>query len=182
MGKFALVFLFVLLGGCYPRFEHPLTPVTTSSYDQCLAGAWGLDSIGDEQEEGMFFHFGKAQGGEFELVTVSYSRSGSMEVKEITGHSSVTSAGSFLNLREIMDGKELYIYFWYEPSNSQLIIRPLDVERISDSLETGVLQGDVEKDYVTSKPAEIISYFEQMGESLFMQDKMIFSRVTESRC
>jgi hypothetical protein len=182
MRKFALVFLFVLLAGCYPRFEQPLTVVGVSSYDECLAGAWKLDSIGDEQEDDMVFHFGRAEGGEFELVTVSYSRSGSMEVKEITGHSSVTSVGSFLNLKEIIDGKELYIYLWYELANSQLIIRPLDPESISGALETGILQGDVEKDYVTSDASQIIAYFEQVGENLFMEDKMIFSRITERRC
>lgn len=182
MGKLALVFLFVLLGGCYPRFEQPLTAVDVSSYDQCLAGAWRLDSIGDEQEDDLIFHFGRTDGGGFELVTISYSRNDEIRIETMDGHSSSTSVGSFLNIKEAIDDKELYTYLWYELSNSQLVIRPLDTERISEALETGKLQADAENDYVTSEPGETIAYFEQIGEDLFEEDKMIFSRVTERRC
>ena len=182
MGKFALVFLLVLLGGCYPRFEQPLTAVTASSYDKCLAGAWKLDSIGDEQEDDMIFHFGRGEGGAFEIVTISYSRNDDIRMETMDGHSSSTSVGSFLNIKEVIDDKELYTYLWYELSNSQLVIRPIDPESISDALETGKLQADAESDYITNDPSQIITYFEQAGENLFAEDKMLFSRITERRC
>ncbi|MCF6293107.1 MAG: hypothetical protein L3J04_06920 [Robiginitomaculum sp.] len=182
MGKFALVFLLVLLGGCYPRFEEPLTAVTASSYDKCLAGAWRLDSIGDEQEDDLIFHFGRGEGGAFEIVTISYSRNDEIRIETMDGHSSSTSVGSFLNIKEVIDDKELYTYLWYELSNLQLVMRPIDPDVISAALDTGKLQADAQSDYITSDPSEIIAYFAQAGEDLFAEDKMLFSRITKSRC
>jgi len=100
----------------------------------------------------------------------------------MNGHSSSTSVGSFLNIKEVIDDKELYTYLWYELSNSQLVIRPIDPDVISAALDTGKLQADAQSDYITSDPSQIIAYFEQAGESLFAEDKMLFSRVTERRC
>jgi len=181
MNWMASIFLVIVLGGCYPNFQQPLTPLSVNSYDPCLSGAWLLGAIDNEDEDDLILHFGRGDGGEFELVSTSLKQSGRLEVETIFGHVSKTRAGNFLNFKETKDDKTFYYVLGFSLLDDQLLLRPLNTSIFSEALKSGRLKGDEETAMIINSPAEVISFFEEAGTGLFT-DEMSFSRLSKKLC
>ena len=176
-----LIFMIVLLVGCYPGFKQPLTPLATDSYQPCLLGSWQLETIGDEDEDDLILHFGRAEAGGFEALSVSFSQSGRLDKETVFGHISETDMGDFINFRETKNDKTAYYVMGFTLLDNQLSLRPLNTSLFTKALEDGRLQADEQSTIINNSPDEILEFFEEMAKDLFA-DEMLFLRISKSMC
>ncbi len=135
-------FLVVLLTGCLPYADHPLTDAGAQKNDPSVFGTWYWQ---DEHETG-FVHIGTDEtAGSLRVVMVDLDDDGSLDVSEFSGHTSSLEGNAYLNLKWLRpEGKATgFFLVKYRATEAALAIAIASEEVFRDAVEAGSLKGQV---------------------------------------
>ncbi|MFH1156723.1 MAG: hypothetical protein V1793_23210 [Pseudomonadota bacterium] len=146
MRPYLLLILFMLMAGCVPYSEHPLTPPDNGSIDAELLGTW----FWKEKDESGYIHVGLEQKTRLlRVLMVAFNRNNELDESEFSGHTSFLSGNRYLNLKWVRPGADAangYMLIRYRVEPGRLGIAMMDNVPLEKAIRSGAIAGSVEKE------------------------------------
>jgi hypothetical protein len=170
------LWLAVVLGGCIPYSDNPLTPPDKQAPDAAILGTWFVH----EEGETVFLHMGideKSKG--LRVVMVEFDRDGEVKTSELTGHTSRLQDKTYLNLRwdRPAESETGYLFVKYQILGERIGFGLIRSDAVEKAIRENGILGKIDE---TQKPAAIRltdssgklrAYFQQHDAALFEELK-----------
>jgi hypothetical protein len=190
--------LLIFLASCYPQFKNPIPPPPEQKADHQILGTWvGTNESGSKEQLSIF----QRSSGWIDVVYIndidSRESKDGINVVVFEGYSTFVNKQKFLCLRfrekdwEGRDREAEDFYFlivnYDTPSDDELIIKLLSLQKVKELIKEGKLKGEVvkrgrysDKVTVTSSSDELIEAISREGVGAFIEqdedDILVFSR------
>lgn len=157
----AVTGLVMLLGGCLPESENPLTPPELAIEAPELIGLWRAPI----EDAMLFVHVLRGDGGQLHVVTVAHEADGSGDTELYVAHVSETGGRRFVNLLPAdAAAPQRYVFVGYDVAGATLTLHLLSSEALAAAIDAGALAGEVDEtglglDVRLTGPGEQIAAF-----------------------
>lgn len=145
MRQFIISFLAILITGCVPLSDNPLTDRDKENMDSSLYGTWYWKA---ENESG-YLHIGLDHGSKLlRIVMLDIDKQAELELSEFLGHTSVLGENKYLNLKEVSLANKAgsgYLFVKYDTQGDVVAISILGNNTVKKAIEEGKLKGHVIK-------------------------------------
>lgn len=177
--RFLLVSMaIVVLFGCVPSSDNPLTEPDKDLIDSSISGTWFWHG---DAESG-YIHIGLDKETKLlRLLMTEFDRDGTMEASEFIGHTSAINGHRYLNLKYVHpaeEGVSGYLLVKYDLKDARLGIGLMSNGAVEKAIKNGKLKGIVEKGKwsttvrITEAPQRLRTFVLQNDNALFPE--MVF--------
>ena len=168
------VFFLLILTGCIPQSDNPLTDPQKQPIDTSLFGTWFWR---DNNEIG-YLHFGLDQASKLlRVMMIVFKGNGNLEVSEFTGHTSAVNHNKYLNLKRVRPVSNItsYIFVKYKVKDNSLGVSLPASEVYEQAIKNGSLNGIVKKGIfrISEKPEGLRRFIIQNDKDLFKDMKYL---------
>lgn len=170
---------FLLLAGCIPDAENPLTAPDKASLDHSLLGTWGWQ----EDDESGFIHIGlDERSRRLRVVMVDFDKEREIEISAFIGHTSSLDGKKYLNLKWDHPAQADiagYIIVKYRVNSTSLGIALMDGNVVETAIESGSLDGSLEKGkasyqlHITAGQNRLRAFVVENDKALFPEMKYV---------
>ena len=176
MRYFLIFFSIVLVLGCVPYSDHPITSPDKKHLDSSILGTW----FWKDKDESGYIHIGLDEKSKLlRLMMLEFDRHGELEASEFSGHTSSLNGNKYLNLKWLRPvQKEItgYIFLKYVVSSDSLCIAFMDSDVAEKAINDKSLRGKVENDK-GSLSVHITEGQKKLQDFIIQKDKELFSEV-----
>ena len=171
-----IAFLIIVLSGCVPYSDSPLTVPGKEQIDSSIFGTWFWK---DENESG-YIHIGLDEESKLlRLLMLEFERDGEIEVSEFSGHTSSLEGNTYLNLKWVRPAQDKitgYMFIKYVVSPGSLGIALMDSKVAETAIKKGSLKGKVKKDGGSSS-VRITEGQKKLRKFILREDKELFPEI-----
>lgn len=163
----------LVMFGCVPYSDNPLTEPDKDLIDGSILGTWFWQ---DDVESG-YIHIGLNKETKLlRLFMTEFNRDGTMEASEFAGHTSAINGHRYLNLKYVHPAEECvsgYLLVKYDLKNARLGIALMSNGAVEKAINNGRLKGVVEKGKwsttvrITEAPGRLQAFVLQNDSALF---------------
>jgi hypothetical protein len=163
----------VVIFGCVPSSDNPLTKPDKDLIDGSISGTWFWH---DDAESG-YIHIGLDKKTKLlRLLMVEFDRDGTMEASEFIGHTSAINGHRYLNLKYVQpaeEGASGYLLVKYDIKDARLGIALMSSGVVEKAIKNGGLKGVVKKEKwsttvrITEAPQRLRAFVLENDSSLF---------------
>lgn len=167
-------FLLVLIAGCVPYSDTPLTDPHKEPMDTALYGTWFWR---DGNETG-YVHIGLDKESMLaRVIMIELDGEGKLEVSEFTGHSSSVGHNKYLNLKWVRPSSKTsgYMFVKYQVEGDSLGVSLSASEVFERAVRNGSLKGTVEKDktfstvHITEEQGKLQQFIRENDGELYKE-------------
>jgi hypothetical protein len=173
MRHFFLAVLLLLLVGCVPYSDNPLTDPGEQEIDSLILGTWFWK---DDNESG-YIHIGVAEESHvLRFVMVVFDKDGGLDTSQFSGHTSSLGENTYLNLCPANDPGG-YMFVKYSVNHETLSISLMDTDPVKKAITNGSLNGEVKKErwsssiHITEEKRKLQQFVLRNDEALFPETK-----------
>jgi len=145
MRQFIIAFLAILITGCVPLSDNPLTDPDKENMDSSLYGTWYWKA----KDESGYLHIGLDHRSKLlRIVMLDIDKQAELELSEFLGHTSVLGENKYLNLKKVSLANKTgsgYLFVKYDIQGDLLAISILGNNTVKKAIEDGKLKGQVTK-------------------------------------
>ena len=168
------VFFLLIMTGCIPQSDNPLTDPRKQPIDASLFGTWFWR---DNNEIG-YLHFGLDQASNLlRVMMIVLKGNGNLEVSEFTGHTSALGHSKYLNLKQVRPVSNItgYIFVKYKVMDNSLGISLPTSEVYEQAIKNGLLNGIIEKGIfrISENPQGLRRFIIKNDKDLFKDMKYL---------
>lgn len=163
----------LVMFGCVPYSENPLTEPDKDLIDGSIVGTWFWN---DDVESG-YIHIGLNKGTKLLRVFMTeFDRDETMEASEFAGHTSTINGHRYLNLKYVHpaeEGVSGYLLVKYDLKDARLGIALMSNGVVEKAIKDGRLKGVAEKGKwsttvrITEAPGRLRAFVLQNDNALF---------------
>jgi hypothetical protein len=151
MRYFWWVLFAVVLSGCIPYSDNPLTEPYKENLDPAIMGFWFLH----EEGETLFLHMGideKVKG--LRVVMVEFQKDGGVKTSDLIGHTSRLGNSTYMNLRwdRPADPEAGYLFVKYQVAGERIGLGLIRSNAVEKTIREGKIQGIIDD---TEKPSSV---------------------------
>lgn len=173
MRNFFISFLIILLLGCVPHSDNPLTDPNKEQIDPLVIGTWFWK---DEKESG-YIHIGLDDKSQLlSLIMLEFDKDGQLKVSEFSGHTSSLEGNSYFNLkwkRPVQDEITGYMFMKYIVKSKSLGIALMDNKIVEKAITDQDIRGKVKK-LNWSSSVRITEGSKKLREFILQNDNELF--------
>lgn len=172
MFRLAAVILAMVLAGCVPCSDNPLSDPGESGNDPALLGTW----FWSEEGETGFIHIGTTRESKLlRLLMIDIKEDGKLNRSEFAGHSSFFKGNRYLNLMPLDSEVECNGYWFvkYDFEGDALALFIMDVVVMERAVKSGQLAGEV-KGSGDSSSMRITASQKELREFILSHDAELF--------
>lgn len=139
-----LAALVLLLGGCVPYSEHPLTAPDPVRTDQALFGTW----YWVESNEQGYVHIGtEEESGRMWILMVTMKADGELELSRLAGHVSQIGEHRYLNLKWLGPDSDStdWLTLSYRLEGNALQVAVMSGNPVEEAIVQGRLAGEISR-------------------------------------
>ncbi len=170
----------ILVMGCVPYSDNPLSPPGKEQTDSSLLGTWFWKS----KKESGYVHIGLDKRTELlRVLMVDFEADGEMEVSEFSGHTSSLEGKRYLNLKWLRpseEGRTGYMIIKYLPGPESLGIALMDRTAAENAIKKGSVKGKVTRGELSSS-VRITEGQEELRKFVVGADKELFPEMNYVR-
>ncbi|MGD9365978.1 MAG: hypothetical protein PVH87_09795 [Desulfobacteraceae bacterium] len=167
----------LVMFGCVPSSDNPLTEPDKDLMDGSILGTWFWQ---DEVESG-YIHIGLDHETKLlRLLMTEFDRDGTMEASEFAGHTSAIKGRRYLNLKYVHpaeEGVSGYLLVKYDLKDRRLGIALMDNGTVEKAIKNGRLKGVVEKGK-WSTTVRITEAPQRLRAFVLKNDSVLFPEMT----
>jgi len=164
------VAIMLLLTGCIPYSDNPLSDQSKEALDDSIIGTW----FWNEQDDYGFVHIGKDTDDKTLLITmIEFKNAGRIDTTEFKGHTSRLASHRFLNLKwtKPQDWNKGYIFIKYEVIADTLVFSSPDLSVLEKAVRSGALRGEI----ASSGDVLIHAGQNELRSYIVVNDKALFA-------
>ncbi|GMQ97389.1 MAG: hypothetical protein BMS9Abin15_1106 [Gammaproteobacteria bacterium] len=179
MRYFLLTFLILLLLGCVPGSDNPLTDPDKEKIDLSLLGTWYWK---DENESG-YIHIGLDEKTKLLRIIMSeFNKDGNLKSSELYGHTSSLQGNNYLNLRWVRQEQAEnagYLFIKYTVGPDSLGIALMNNGMVKEAIKAGSLKGKINEGrwsssaYITEDQSKLRKFVLRNDKELFPEMKYL---------
>lgn len=166
----------ILIHGCVPGSDNPLTDANKEQIDSSALGTWFWK---DEKESG-YIHIGvDKRTNLLRIVMVEFDRDRKLKVSELVGHTSSLNGNNYLNLRWVRQDQAEnagYMFVKYTVNQNSLGIAFMSSGGIEKAIKAGSIKGKVNEGNLSSS-VHITEGQSKLKEFILRNDKELFSEM-----
>ena len=164
----------MVLAGCIPYSEYPLTAPGKQEIDREVCGSWYYK---DEKSYG-YIHMGvNKETHRLDIIVVEFDNTGNMKISEFSGHTSILAGNRYFNLKEIRpNSSPAYFFVKYRVEKSFLAISIMDADAVASAIEKGDIEGTVSKGQylssvrMTADKKKLQQFIKDHDKTLFIKE------------
>jgi hypothetical protein len=167
------VWLAVILNGCIPYSDNPLTEPDKQGPDPAVLGTWFLY----EEGETVFLHMGiDVTTKELRVVMVEFQKDGEVKTSELIGHTSRLENNTYMNLRweRPEDSEEGYLFVKYQVEGERIGLGLLRTDAVETAIREGRIQGKIDRN---PSSVQLTDTSEKLQEFVRMNDAALFEEL-----
>lgn len=178
--RYSLITSFlILLAGCFPESDNPITDPDKENMDTAIYGTWYWK---DENDWG-YIHIGSNEHkGLLQVIMLGFDDTGALDISEFSGHTSSLGQNRYLNLKlvrpeDIFHG---YLFVKYKMKGDSLEISLLDSVVTEKAVMNDSLKGTVTKGkwfnsvHITEDQGKLQRFILDNDEELFEEGEYLY--------
>ena len=149
MRTLSILLTVILLSGCVPYADTPLTDSGVQPIDAEVLGTWYWNDKGDSG----FLHIGLDEAAKsLKLILVEWGKNNELVTSEFSGHTSNLKGMRYINLKPIRPEGEAtgFLLIRYVIKKNALGISLMNTQAVTKDIESGTLKGEVIRENLTS--------------------------------
>lgn len=170
------IFSIVLLVGCIPSSDNPLTKPNKNKIDKSIVGTWIMQ---DKGQVG-YLHIGIDRNTKlFKIIMVNIDKKNKLNMQELSGYNSILDNQHYLNIKfgDKSNKKESgYIFIKYTISSNELKIWLINSEAVKKAIISKSLKGTTSKDDWLSTP-HITESQHKLQKFIVKNNKLLFNQM-----
>ncbi len=171
--------IFIILAGCVPYSDNPITDANVDTMDTSLYGTW----FWKKENESGFIHFGYIYKSKLlHVMMLDIKNTGELDVSEYVGHTSLLKGNRYLNLKQLRPADESpgYLIIKYVIDKGRLGISIIDNDVVRKAIKDGSLKGELTKTGWSSS-VHITAGQKKLRKFVLKQDKVLFKETVYLR-
>jgi hypothetical protein len=169
-----LLFVVVMVSGCIPYSDNPLTAPGEQPLDQAVMGTWFLH----DDDDTVFLHAGvdwETKG--LRLVMVEFHKDGELKTYVLVGHTSRVGNQSYMNLRwdQPDEPDKGYLFVKYNRMGEQFGFALANVDAVEKAINEGAARGKIVRGQGAS--VTLTDSSERLREFVQKHDKDLFEEI-----
>jgi hypothetical protein len=169
-----LLFVLILLAGCVPYSDHPLTAPSAAIDDPDLIGNWYADD--DGKRNLIRISRGKAPG-QVRVLLEEEDETEPADLSKLSGHLGEIAGKRYMNLRSDDPDDDVpgFIFVRYAIAEGRLGIAISDPTKLEQAIESGKLEGEIIKGkwystaHITAGTAALAEFVAGNDAEIFME-------------
>ena len=165
--RYFLTALLIVLAGCVPYSDHPLTEPDKANLDTSIFGTW----YWHEESDSGYIHFGTDySSGLLRVVMLEYGRDGRMDATMYSGHTSFLGGNNYLNLKQTHPQQDDrgYMIIRYRLKNGMFGISLMDNTAAENAIKEGSLKGKIKGyTHITEGQPKLQTFILENDEKLY---------------
>ncbi len=169
-------FLLLILLGCIPYSDNPLTDPEIAKIDSSLLGTW----YWNEERESGYIHIGLDKETKWlRVVVLEFGKEGGLGVSEYSGHTSSMGDKAYLNIKEVRHSGEQhgYLFVKYRIQGEHLGISIINNGAVVAAIKDGRLKGTIQEGKWVST-VQITENQQALQQFILKNDKELFKDET----
>lgn len=167
------IFILMVLAGCIPYSEYPLTAPGEQEIDREVCGSWYYK---DEKNYG-YIHMGvNKESHRLDIIVAEFDKTGNMEISEYSGHTALLAGNRYFNIKEIRPNrKPTYFFVKYRAEKDFLVVSLMDVNAVEIAIKKEGLEGEISKGQYLSS-VRITADKKKLQQFIKDHDKTLFKK------
>lgn len=174
MRTFLTVLAIIILAGCVPYADKPLTDFGDQKIDSTLFGSWCWK---DDNEQG-YIHIGLNEKNGKLNVTMTEFKGHRIKTTQFSGHTSILKSNRYMNLKQTVpkDNAPGWLIIKYSTSADSLTVGLMNFPPVKDAIKNKKIEGVIEDE---KNPYTVIKDSRKnLQQFLIDHDASLFDRFT----